>query len=63
MRAPMYATRSKKVKIDRRDARALCEACRLGADRAAHRISDEARATKNLPALREQLVTGALAVY
>ncbi|HLM60100.1 MAG TPA: transposase [Pyrinomonadaceae bacterium] len=27
--APMYATRSKKVKTDRRDARALCEACRL----------------------------------
>jgi transposase len=54
--APMYATRSKKVKTDRRDARALCEACRLGAYRAAHRISDEARATKNLLAVREQLV-------
>jgi transposase len=52
----MYATRSKKVKTDRRDARALCEACRLGAYRAAHRISDEARATKNLLAVREQLV-------
>ncbi len=50
--APMYATRSKKVKTDRRDARALCEACRLGAYRAAHRISDEARATKNLLAVR-----------
>ncbi len=54
--APMYATRSKKVKTDRRDARALCEACRLGAYRTAHRISDEARATKNLLAVREQLV-------
>lgn len=54
--APMYATRSKKVKTDRRDARALCEACRLGAHRAAHRISDEARAAKNLLAVREQLV-------
>ena len=29
--APMYATRSKKVKTDKRDARTLCEACRLGA--------------------------------
>src|SRR5262249_9756142 len=28
--APMYATRSRKVKTDRRDARALAEACRLG---------------------------------
>ena len=29
--APMYATRDKKIKTDKRDARALCEACRLGA--------------------------------
>src|SRR5215211_4519382 len=29
--APMYATRSKKIKTDKRDARTLCEACRLGA--------------------------------
>jgi transposase len=29
--APMYATRSKKVKTAKRDVRALCEACRLGA--------------------------------
>ncbi|MCA1565995.1 MAG: transposase [Acidobacteria bacterium] len=29
--APMYATRSKKVKTDKRDARTLCEACRPGA--------------------------------
>lgn len=54
--APMYATRSKKVKTDRRHARALCEACRLGAYRAAHRLSDQARALKNLLAVREQLV-------
>jgi transposase len=27
--APMYATRDKKIKTDKRDARALCEACRL----------------------------------
>jgi transposase len=31
--AAIYATRSKKVKTDRRDARALCEASRLGAYR------------------------------
>jgi hypothetical protein len=31
--APMYATRTRKVKTDRRDARALQEACLLGAYR------------------------------
>lgn len=34
--APMYSTRSRKVKTDRRDAQALCDACRLGAYRPAH---------------------------
>ena len=29
--APMYAQRSRRVKTDKRDARALAEACRLGA--------------------------------
>jgi transposase len=38
--APMYATRARKVKTDRRDARALAEACLLGAYRPAHRLSD-----------------------
>lgn len=33
--AQMYATLSKKVKTDKRDARTLCEACRLGAYRPA----------------------------
>jgi transposase len=28
--APMYAARSRKIKTDRHDARALAEACRLG---------------------------------
>jgi len=37
--APMYATRTRK-KTDRRDARALAEACLLGAYRPAHRLSD-----------------------
>src|SRR5262245_63022997 len=34
--APMYATRSRKVKTDRRDARALAEACLLGEIGRAH---------------------------
>jgi transposase len=38
--APMYATRTRKVKTDRRDARALADACVLGAYRRAHRRSD-----------------------
>ena len=29
--APMYATLNKKVKTDKRDSLALCDACRLGA--------------------------------
>src|SRR5499426_1796204 len=39
--APMYATRSRKVKTDRRDARALAEGCVLGAYRRAHRLSHD----------------------
>src|SRR5262249_14204346 len=35
--APMYANRSRRVKTDRRDARALADACRLGGDRPPHR--------------------------
>jgi transposase len=54
--APMYATRSRKVKTDRRDARALCEACELGAYRAAHRSSDAARARRAQVAVRAALV-------
>jgi transposase len=41
--APMYATRSRRVKTDRRDARTLCEACRLGSYRLAHRTSEVQR--------------------
>jgi transposase len=37
--APTYATRSRKVKTDRRDARALAQAGLLGAYRPAHRLS------------------------
>lgn len=41
--APMYATRSRKVKTDKRDARCLAQACKLGAYRPAHRLSDDRR--------------------
>ncbi len=54
--APMYAQRSRKVKTDRRDARALAEACRLGAYRPAHRVSDEQRHVRSQVAVREALV-------
>jgi transposase len=54
--APMYATRSRKIKTDRRDARALCEACELGAYRAAHRSSDAARGRRAQIAVRAALV-------
>jgi hypothetical protein len=37
--APMYATRSRRVKTDRRDALTLAEACRAGTYRPAHRTS------------------------
>ena len=54
--APMYATRSKRVKTDRRDARTLAEACRLGAYRRAHRTSEEQRRVRAELAVREGLV-------
>jgi transposase len=54
--APMYATRSKRIKTDKRDARALCEACRLGAYRKAHRTSTEQRHIRAQLSAREALV-------
>src|SRR5215467_6491593 len=54
--AAMYATRSKRVKTDRRDARALAESCRLGAYRRAHRTSEEQRRVRAELAVREGLV-------
>jgi transposase len=54
--AAMYATRSRKVKTDRRDARTLAEACRLGAYRPAHRVSDVQRDVRGKLAVRELLV-------
>ena len=41
--APMYATRTRKLKTDRRDARALADTCLLAAYHPAHRLSDPQR--------------------
>lgn len=54
--APMYAQRSRRVKTDKRDARALAEACKLGAYRRAHRTSDEQRHVRSLLDVREGLI-------
>src|SRR3712207_2862959 len=54
--APMYATRDKKIKTDKRDARALCEACRLGAYRHAHRTSERQRKIRAQLLVRSTLV-------
>ena len=52
----MYATRTRKVKTDRRDARALTEANVLGAYRPAHRLSDGQRHVRAQLAVRDTLV-------
>jgi len=54
--APMYATRNRKIKTDKRDARALCDACRLGAYRPAHRSSDSSRELRAQVMVRNALV-------
>ena len=54
--APMYATRRRGVKTDRRDARTLAEACQLGAYRRAHRASDEQRHVRAELAVRDALI-------
>jgi transposase len=54
--AAMYAARSRRTKTDRRDARTLMEACRLGADRVAHRLSEARRQVRAELAVREALV-------
>jgi transposase len=54
--APMYATRSRQVKTDKRDARTLAEACKLGAYRPAHRTSEARVHMRAQPAVREALV-------
>lgn len=54
--APMYASRSRKVKTDKRDARTLAEALRVGAYRPAHRLSAHRRHIRAELAVREALV-------
>lgn len=54
--APMYATRSRRVKTDRRDARALAAACLLGASRPAHRLSDAQRHVRGRLLVRDAVV-------
>ena len=54
--APMYATRTRKVKTDRRDARALMDACVLGAYRPAHRLSDAQRHVRGRLLVRDAVV-------
>ena len=54
--APMYATLSRKIKTDRRDALALLEACQLGAYRPAHRASAARRHVRTELSVRDALV-------
>jgi transposase len=54
--APMYATRSGRVKTDRRDARTLADALRLQAYRPAHRSADRHRHIRAELAVRDTLV-------
>jgi transposase len=54
--AAMYATRSRRVKTDRRDAATLADACRLQAYRPAHRASDRQRHVRAELAVRDVLV-------
>ena len=54
--APMYATRRRGVKTDRRDARTLAEACRLSAYRAIHRASAAQRHVRAQLAVRDALI-------
>jgi len=54
--APMYATRRRGVKTDRRDARTLMEALRLGAYRRIHRASAAQRHVRAQLAVRDALI-------
>lgn len=54
--APMYATRRRGVKTDRRDARTLMEALRLGAYRAIHRASVAQRHVRAQLVVRDALI-------
>ena len=52
----MYATRSRRVKTDRRDARSLADACRNGTYRRAHRLSETQRRVRARLTTRDNLV-------
>jgi transposase len=54
--APMYGTRTRRVKTDKRDARALVDACVSGTYRKAHRTSEARRQVKARLAVRDALV-------
>jgi transposase len=54
--ALMYGHRDPQIKTDRRDVRALAEACRLGIYRRAHRVSGEQQQRRRDLRVREQLV-------
>lgn len=54
--APMYATRTRRIKTDRRDAQALMEACTLGAYHAAYRLSPARQHLRTMLATRDALV-------
>ncbi len=54
--APMYATRTRRTKTDKRDARALMEACDTGAYRPAHRLAEGRRHVRAELAVRDALV-------
>jgi transposase len=54
--APMYATRRRGVKTDRRDAQTLAEALRLGAYRPIHRASPAQRHVRAQLAVRDALI-------
>ena len=54
--APMYATRSRRVKTDKRDARTLYEAAQQGTYRPAHRLSAARRHVRAELAVRDTLV-------
>ena len=54
--APMYATLSKKIKTDKRDARALCDACERGTYHPAYRSTDAQRQVRAELIARETLV-------
>jgi transposase len=54
--APMYATLTRRIKTDRRDAHALMEACALGAYRPTHRLSAARRHLRAELVVRDTLV-------